>query len=124
MSVKKGQIMRLSFEGREFDVIVIDPNGLGNEQPSVGFGLRMMERNTGIPESTLRGWIVELSDGVRDSDDKVSLQLPSGKVLKVRDILGSDGNNYRVVEASDWFVMALDLLVNPGRTGKGIRAKL
>jgi hypothetical protein len=42
----------------------------------------------------------------------------------VRDIFGSDGNLYKVVEASDWFALAIDLLVNPGRTAKGLRAKL
>jgi hypothetical protein len=40
--LKAGQRITLSFEGREFDVIVIDPNGLGEDQPSVGFGFRML----------------------------------------------------------------------------------
>ena len=39
-------------------------------------------------------------------------------------ISATDGNTYSVVEASDWFSIAIDLLINPGRTGKGIRAKL
>jgi hypothetical protein len=42
----------------------------------------------------------------------------------VTDITGGDGNFYRVIEASDWFSAAVDLLVNPGRTGKGLRTKL
>ncbi len=33
-------------------VIVIDPNGLGTDQPSVGFGFRMVERYAGIPNTT------------------------------------------------------------------------
>jgi hypothetical protein len=115
--LKTGQRITLSFEGREFDVIVIDPNGLGEDQPSVGFGYRMGEKYAGLPESTLRAW-------VRDSDDQKVVELPSGKVLRVRDILASDGNNYSVIEASDWFALAVDVLVNPGRTGKGLRAKL
>jgi len=115
--VKSGDRITLSFEGREFDVIVIDPDGLGEGQPSVGFGFRMMERYAGVPESTLRSW-------VREKEGLNLLELPSGKALGVRDIFGSDGNLYRVIEASDWFALAVDLLVNPGRTGKGIRTKL
>jgi hypothetical protein len=45
-------------------------------------------------------------------------------VLRVRDILGLDGNLYSVIEATDWFELAVDLLVNPGRTGKGLKEKL
>lgn len=116
-TIKKGSLITLAYEGREFEVVVIDPNGLGDGQPSVGFGYRMGERYAGVPESTVRGW-------VRDSEPEKSLSLPSGKVLRVRDIAASDGNTYSVIEASDWFSLAIDLLINPGRTGKGIRAKL
>jgi hypothetical protein len=77
----------------------------------------MTERYAGVPESTVRSW-------VRESDGGKSLELPSGKGFRVRDIAASDGNTYSVVEASDWFSIAIDLLVNPGRTGKGLRAKL
>lgn len=112
-----GQRVTLSYEGREFEAIVIDPNGLGDDQPSVGFGFRMGERYSGVPESTMRSW-------VRDSDDQKLVELPSGKALRVRDIVASDGNTYSVVEASDWFTLAIDLLINPGRTGKAIRSKL
>ena len=115
--MEAGQRITLTFESREFDVIVIDPNGLGEGQPSVGFGFRMVEKYAGISESTLRSWVREI-EGVN------SLELPSGKLLRVRDIFGSDGNLYKVVEASDWFALAVDLLVNPGRTAKGLRAKL
>ena len=116
-SIKKGSLITLAYEGREFEVVVIDPDGLGKGQPSVGFGYRMGERYVGVPESTVRGW-------VRESAEEKSLSLPSGKAFRVRDIKASDGNTYSVVEASDWFALAIDLLINPGRTGKGIRAKL
>lgn len=116
-AINTGSLTKVSYEGREFEVIVIDPNGLGDGQPSVGFGYRMAERNAGVPESTIRSWVREKLDG----DE---LELPSGKVFRVRDIHGADGNDYKVVEASDWFAIAIDLLVNPGRTGKGLRAKL
>lgn len=115
--LKTGDRVQLIFEGREFDAIVIDPDGLGPGQPSVGFGFRMGERYMGLPESTARGWVRELGG-------EKSLELPSGKGFRVRDIYASDGNTYSVVEASDWFALAVDLLVNPGRTGKGLRAKL
>jgi hypothetical protein len=115
--MKSGDRITLVYEGKEFDVIVIDPNGLGEGQPSVGFGFRMAERYMGIPQSTLSDWVT-------DSGDVTHLKLPSGKLLRVTDILVNDGNNYNVIEASDWFGLAIDLLVNPGRTAKGLRAKL
>jgi hypothetical protein len=73
-----------NYEGRDFDVVVIDPNGLGSGQPSVGFGYRMAERYAGVSESTLRSW-------VRESDSSKYLELPSGKGFRVRDISASDG---------------------------------
>jgi hypothetical protein len=115
--MKSGDRIALVYEGKEFDVIVIDPDGLGEGQPSVGFGFRMAERYMGIPESTIRSW-------VRGSENEILLELPSGKTLRVREIIGNDNNNYSVIEASDWFGLAIDLLINPGRTGKGLRAKL
>jgi hypothetical protein len=115
--IKKGQRITLPYEGREFDVIVIDPNGLGNGQPSVGFGFRMAERYAGIPQPTISGWVIE-KEGVK------ALQPPSGKEFRVIDIAANDGNTYSVIEASDWFSIAVDLLVNPGKTGKGLRSKL
>jgi hypothetical protein len=115
--MKSGDRITLVYEGKEFDVIVIDPNGLGSGQPSVGFGFRMAERYMGIPQSTLTDWVT-------DSEDVTCLKLPSGKLLRVTDIIVNDGNSYSVIEASDWFGLAIDLLVNPGRTAKGLRAKL
>jgi hypothetical protein len=115
--LKTGDRITLNYESREFDVIVIDPNGLGEGQPSVGFGFRMAERYVGIPNDTLSRWAL-------DSGGKKWLELPSHQRFRVLDILASDGNIYSVVEASDWFAIAVDLLVNPGRTGKGLRIKL
>jgi hypothetical protein len=117
MNIKRGQLINLQFEGREFAVIVVDPDGIGKGQPSVGFGFRMMEKYAGIPNTTLSGW-------VRESGEHKSLQLPSGKALRVRDILAVDGNTYSVIEATDWFELAVDLLVEPGRTGKPLKEKL
>jgi hypothetical protein len=115
--LKRGSLTKLTYEGREFEAIVIDPNGLGKGQPSVGFGFRMAERNLGIPQPTLSGWVIE------KTGEKL-LELPSDKTFRVIDIPADDGNVYSVIEASDWFSLAVDLLVNPGKTGKGLRAKL
>jgi len=117
MSIKRGDLVTLSFEGREFQVVVIDPDGLGKDQPTVGFGFRMMERYAGISQSTLTDWVTG------QQPDRY-LKLPSGKALRVTDITGSDGNEYAVIEATDWFELAVDLLVNPGRTAKGLKQKL
>lgn len=116
-TVRTGDRISVNYSDREFDVIVIDPNGVGDGQPSVGFGFRMGEKYVGMPESTVRGW-------VRGSSDGKALILPSGKAFRVRDIKASDGNTYSVVEASDWIEAAFDILENPGRTGKSLKKKL
>ena len=64
-------------------------------------GDRMAEKYAGIPQSTLSTW------GHRENSIN-SLKLPSGKSFRVIDILSSDGNTYSVVEASDWFAVAVD----------------
>lgn len=99
------------------EAIVIDPDGLGKGQPTVGFGFRMAERHAGIGHDALSRWVVEI-EGVRH------LKLPSGKALRVVEIVGSDNNTYSVVEASDWLDAAVDLLINPGKTGKALKEKL
>ena len=60
--VKKGQVFPLFYEGREFEVIVIDPNGLGKEQPSIGLGFSMSDKYIGLPDSTLSDWVIEKPD--------------------------------------------------------------
>jgi hypothetical protein len=117
MSIKPGQLIKLQFEGREFTVIVVDPDGIEKGRPSVGFGFRMMEKYAGIPNTTLSAW-------VRESGEDKYLELPSTKRLRVRDIPATDGNTYSVIEATDWFELAVDLLVNPGRTAKPLKEKL
>ena len=114
---KKGDRITLAYEGRDFEVIVIDPNGLGKGQPTVGFGFRMGEKYVGPAQSTLSDWVT-------GSGKERQLKLPSGKLLRVTDLSVSDGNSYSVVEVSDWVALAVDVLVNPGRTGKGMRAKI
>ena len=118
MNVKKGQVITLDFEGREFKIIVIDPNGLGRNQPSVGFGFRMMERHGGLPQGTTSGWVTKESvlEGDRANQIK-SLKLPSGKVFRVIDVIGlEDNNEYSVLEVSDWVALAADVLKQSGKS--------
>ncbi len=119
MSIKKGQLIKLNFEGREFDVIVIDPHGLGKDQPSVGLGFRMMEKHAGFPSNTLTQWL----EGDPNSDLQ-ELKPPSGNVFRVIQILGQDKNEYLVVEASDWVALAIDVLKKPGKVRKSTKEKL
>ncbi|MEY3298634.1 MAG: hypothetical protein RLZZ597_1894 [Cyanobacteriota bacterium] len=79
---RAGQIIPLRYKSREIQVIIIDPNGLGPDKPSIGLGLRGMDRHIGIPRQTL-------SDRVSEID-------------------AEDGNRYLLVEASDWVALAQD----------------
>lgn len=119
MSIKRGQLIKLNYEGREFDVIVIDPNGLGRNQPTVGFGFMMMDRYAGLPQSTLSQWL----ESHPNTQDLV-LRLPSGNTFRVIQILGEDKNEYVVVEASDWVALAIDVLKKPGKVRKSTKSKL
>ena len=38
---QQGDLIVVTYEDREFEAIVIDPDGLGEGEPSVGFGFRM-----------------------------------------------------------------------------------
>jgi len=116
--IVSGQRLKVPFERREFDVIVIDPNGLGAGQPTVGFGFGMIDKYAGIPQSTLSTWVIG------NSGDH-SLKLPSGKVFRVIEMTSiTDGNTYSVVEASDWFELCFDLLEKPGKTTQAVKAKI
>lgn len=107
--IKSGQRVIVTYENREFEVIVIDPNGLGEGQPSLGFGLSMMDKHSGLPQSTVSGWIKE---GHRENEGKV-LEAPTGKTFGVIERIGVDSNKYLVLEISDWVSVA----------GEALRAK-
>ena len=109
--IKKGQRITVSYEEREFEVIVIDPNGLGKDQPSLGFGLTMMDKHAGLPQSTVSGWIKE---GHRENKEKV-LESPNGSNFRVIEITGIDNNEYLVLEISDWVSIAGESLKAKGR---------
>ena len=117
--VKNGQLITLNYEGREFEVIVIDPNGLGRNQPSVGFGLRMMSKYGGIPEQTLSDWVTKESAFEGDRLNEFNLlKLSSGKTFRVTALTGLDNNEYLVLEVSEWVASAADVLKTPKRVTK------
>lgn len=118
-TIKQGQLITLTFEGKSFEVIVIDPNGLGKGQPSVGFGFAMMERYGGLPNNTSSQWL----EGSPNTP-KECLKTPSGKGFRVLRILGEGNNEYVVLEVSDWVDLASDVLKKPGRVSKATQHKL
>ena len=117
--IKKGQRITVTYEDREFEVIVIDPNGLGKDQPSLGFGFEMMERYGGLPVSTSDNW----REGLPNTDLEC-LKTPSGKMFKVSRIVGLDKNEYVTLEVSDWVALAGDVLKKSGKVRKPTKEKL
>ncbi|MEO0933226.1 MAG: hypothetical protein AAFY21_05520, partial [Cyanobacteria bacterium J06641_2] len=117
--LKRGQIVSLQYEGREFEVIVIDPNGLGKNQPSIGFGFRLMEKHGGLPQPTLSKWVTKESYLEGDSNSgKKSIKTPSDNTFEVIQIVGLDNNEYNVLEVSEWVSLAADVLKKPGKIKK------
>ncbi len=110
-SVEAGQIIWVPYLSRNIQAIVIDPNGLGTGQPQIGFWFRAIDKYIGIPTNTLSDWAIE-----KEGFDV--LKLPSGRTFRVIEIVGNDGNSYKVVEASDWVALAADLIKHPGKTRK------
>ena len=125
LSPKKGSIVKVEFENREIEAIVIDPNGLGQGQPSVGLGFNMAEKYMGIKQNTLSNWAAKESgfEGDRNGCEK-SLKLPSGNTLTFIQILGTNNHTYSVIEASDWVNLAKDVLKHPGKVRKPTKDKL
>lgn len=123
--VKKGQIFQIEYESRNFEVIVIDPNGIGKNQPSIGFGFRMMERHAGLPEQTISNWVTEESGFEVDPNNKLKcLKTPSGNIFRLTQITGLDGKLYSVLEVSDWVSLIVDVLDKPGKVRKPTQRSL
>lgn len=110
-NLQQGQLIKVPFNKKVLDAIVIDPNGLAEGQPSIGMGFRMMSKHGGLTESNLSRWVMQI-------EDERHLKLPSGKTFRVMQILGSDGNTYSVVEVADWVKIAADIIKNPGKIRK------
>lgn len=94
----------MHYADHEFEVIVIDPNGLGKGQPFFGLGFNMAQKYIGIPQQTL-------TDRVTGNGADKYLETPSGEAFRVTGILGTDGNDYAAVEAGDWFDLATEAFV-------------
>ncbi|NJM97785.1 MAG: hypothetical protein HC800_12075 [Phormidesmis sp. RL_2_1] len=118
--LETGQLLPLSFLGRDFTVVVIDPDGLGPGKPTVGIGLRGMSRHTNMPVSTLVRRVIEVAADETDENTLAAgkyLKLPSGKLFKVTPIEANDGNTYQVIEAADWVELSKEWAKRPGRLG-------
>ncbi|MEO1395980.1 MAG: hypothetical protein AAFV90_24045 [Cyanobacteria bacterium J06634_5] len=87
---KAGDRLTVTYADRDFEVIIIDPDGLGKGQPSFGFGFRMAEKYIGIDNTTLSRRVLQIKD------DKL-LKNPSGETFRVLQIAGTDGNEYSVI---------------------------
>ncbi|MBE9157009.1 hypothetical protein IQ265_09250 [Nodosilinea sp. LEGE 06152] len=111
---RAGQIIPLRYKSREIQAIIIDPNGLGPDKPSLGMGFRGMDRHTNVPSNTLSQRVIQNEEGTY-------LKLPSGELFRVIQISGEDGNKYQVIEASDWVALARDWAKNPGKLRKPAR---
>jgi hypothetical protein len=111
---RTGQIIPLCYKSREIQAIIIDPNGLGPDKPSIGMGFRGMDRHTNVPSNTLTQRVIQNEEGTY-------LKLPSGELFRVIQISGEDGNSYQVIEASDWVALARDWAKNPGKLRKPAR---
>ena len=117
MATQSGDLVVVTYEEREFTAIVIDPNGLGEGEPSVGFGFRMASRHIGIPQQTLTNRVTQIAG-------TEVLKTPSGKAFRVTQIHGADGNDYKVIEVADWFDLSMDILLNPGKIRKPARENI
>lgn len=119
--LETGQIIPLKYKSREFRAIVIDPDGLGYNKPTIGLGYRAMSRHTDVPLTTLVKRVIKLSG---EEDEELAeqpagrvLRLPSGSEFTVIEIKGKDNNVYQVIEASDWVDLARDWAKKPGKLG-------
>ena len=64
MNIQKGQIVTVNYEDRDFELVVIDPDGLGVGHPAIGFGFRMMGRYSGLMHDTLNRWLKQDQQGM------------------------------------------------------------
>jgi len=119
-SLKAGQIIRLNYKGRDFESIIIDPDGLGKNQPTIGLGFRMMERYIGIPQATLSNWTVAGDSNPGEKHYKV----PSGKTFSVIAQLGEDNNIFKVIDVANVYRLTQEILACPGKTRSETLAKI
>ena len=114
---RAGQIIPLRYKTRELKAIIIDPNGLGPDKPTIGLGFRSMDRHIGVPQTTLSRRVMQI-------EEEKWLELPSSNRFRVMQIRADDGNEYLLLEASDWVALAQDWAKNPGKLRKPAREGL
>ena len=125
LKLRTGQKITVDYERRDFEVIVIDPDGLGKNRPSVGLGFSMMEKHGGLPQPTASKWITEESGFEVDSNNALkTLKAPSGKKFGLIQIIGLDNKPYSVLEVSEWVALAADVIKHPGKVRKATKDKL
>ena len=114
--LKAGQVIPLKFKDREFRAVIIDPDGFGYNRPTIGVGYRSMSRHTDVPVNTIIQRVVDIApeEGDPNTGGKF-LKLPSGRLFRVIQILGNDGNEYSVIEVADWVDIVSDWAKNPGK---------
>ncbi|MEL6353269.1 MAG: hypothetical protein AAFR58_16170 [Cyanobacteria bacterium J06627_28] len=119
--LETGQIIPIKYKDREFRAIIIDPDGLGYNKPTIGLGYRAMSRHTDVPLTTLVKRVIKLTgeEGEEEAMQPTGrvLRLPSGSEFKVIEVQGNDNNIYQVIEASDWVDLARDWAKKPGKLG-------
>ena len=118
MNIQRGQIVTVNYEDRDFELVVIDPDGLGVGHPSIGFGFRMMGRYSGLMHDTLNRWLKQDQHGTEH------IIIPSGEKYKLHRIMSLKGNEYAILEVSDWVSLAVDLVKKPGKLKKPTKYKL
>ena len=118
MNIEPGQALTVKYEKRDFELVVIDPNGVGIGQPTIGFGLRMMGRHSGLTHDRLSRWMDKDLDGLE------YIKVPSSKKYVLHRILSPEGNEYAVLEIADWVDLASDVIKHPGKLQKSAKEKL
>lgn len=114
--LQSGQVFPIKFKDREFRAVVINPDGFGYNRPTIGVGYRSMSRHTDVPVNTIIQRVVDIApeEGDPNTGGKF-LKLPSGKLFRVIQISGNDGNDYSVIEVADWVELVSDWAKNPGK---------
>jgi len=93
-----GQKIPVVLDRLRIEAIVIDPNGLGQNQPSLGLEFRTLMKYYLLPFHIHFNW----TKGV----DKEWIELLSGNVAKVLKINELDGNETLAVEACEWILLS------------------
>lgn len=114
--LEAGQVIPIKFKDREFRAVAIDPDGFGYNRPTIGVGYRSMSRHTDVPVNTIVQRVVDIEPEENDPNTEGKfLKLPSGKIFRVIQILGNDGNTYSVIEVADGVELVSDWAKNPGK---------